>query len=355
MRVKRLDAAKVFVSLSRLDGTNTSASVGAQVGVEAQLARHLPDLGGGVFEKAGEIAAEQVEKQLERWLRADIRAVHSRGQTESEVTNDVVDLTTPEGHKIYEDLLRLDTRAADAALESGDGFSVRRAKLTEGVRSRDSALSANFGRITLSSSVSRATETHGVLETSQGNVAYHRAKLEDGYSGILSNLWSGKRSISRELISTVRDGAAPEYHHHVHHRIDGDGVTSADDVRRFLLLGSALGAESSATVGLVGNKGFLKSFGDSDRNVDVFFTQEGLKKLVEVEPSALLQVHAGWYQRLDEPSVSDKGLATPPWLLPEHPKYAQAIALLEKGPEASSGRQQAQTRDQKYARLAAVA
>lgn len=53
LRLKRLDGNKIFVSVNKVDTTAGSISLGAHAGVDLTLAKHLPDLGGGLLEKEG--------------------------------------------------------------------------------------------------------------------------------------------------------------------------------------------------------------------------------------------------------------------------------------------------------------
>jgi hypothetical protein len=355
LRVKRLDANRVFVALSRVEADAAQASIGAHVGVDANARAALPDLGGGLFAKAGELAADQVDKQVEKWLALDFRATHTAGRSEKELTSWVVDLSTPAGHAAYEDLMRLDVRRADALVAEGD-FSVRGAKLTERVRTEGDELKATFGPVTLLRAVSSATETHGTFATSEGDISYSRAALTDAYSGILSNLWAGKRSIARELIATQRSGEAqPTYHYHVRHTIESDGNTSKADVRRFVALADMLGALSPELAARAADPKFLGSFDDTSRTIDVFVTDAGLQKVVAAGPDALMSAYAAAYERLDRPWDTkylwgnDKTWKTTPWLNVGHPKHGEVMSLLQTQPDPfSSGEGQANQDDQAY-------
>ncbi len=348
LRIKRLDGNKVFVSLSKVDTKSASISAGAHAGIDLKLKSALPDLGGAIYNKAGSFAADQVEKQVEKWINLDFRATHTAGNTENEVANYVIDLTTATGRGAYEDLLKLDLRKVDQLVSEGD-LSVRTAKLNERTRSASNTLKGQFGPITLLSSISSGAENHGTLSTSQGNIVFDRATLADSYEGLISNWTDGKRSISRELVATQKGEAAPSYYYHVNYGVDGDDLTSKDDVRRFLELADLLGAIDPATKALASSEKFQGSFEETSRQLDVYVTDAGLAKLGAAPPEAILSAFGQAYERLDQPwkthyliGDNDKGWKVSPWANNSDPKYAQVMKLLAEGPLPSNGGHQSQ-------------
>ena len=343
LRLKRLDGNKIFVSVNKVDTTAGSISLGAHAGVDLTLAKHLPDLGGGLLEKGGDLAAEQVEKQVEKWAQLDFRATHSTSASESEITNYVIDLTTPAGRAAYDDLIRLDFRKVDKLADEGD-LSVRTAKLSERTRTSGQELNGKFGPITLLRAVSSATETHGVLESSKGDIHFDRVTLTDSYSGIFSNLWEGKRFVERELVATQKDAEVePTYYYHVRHRIEGDDFTSSRDVRRFMDFADFLGALEPDTRALVSSPKLLESFGATDRSIDVYLTHAGLAKVASASPEALMNAYAAAYEKLDRPTEGfkpfgiDNAWKTTPWLKTSDPAYPAVMQLLEQGPSGGTG------------------
>ena len=163
LRLKRLDGNKMFVSVSKVDTSAASASIGAHVGVDLNAKSALPDLGGGILAKAGDVAADQIDKQVERWANIDFRATHSTSKSEKEVSSYVIDLSTEAGKSAYEDLLRLDFRKVDQLFADGD-LSVSGAKLSDRVRTSGNELKLSFGPITLLRAVSSATKDHVELK-----------------------------------------------------------------------------------------------------------------------------------------------------------------------------------------------
>lgn len=354
LRLKRLDGNKIFVSVNKVDTTAGSISVGAHAGVDLSLGKHLPDLGGGLLEKGGDLAAEQVEKQVEKWAQLDFRATHSTSASESEISSYVIDLTTPVGRAAYEDLLRLDFRKVDKLADEGD-LSVRTAKLSERTRTTGGELNGKFGPLTLLRAVSSATETHGALESSAGNISFDRVSLADSYSGIFSNLWEGKRFVDRELVATQK-ATDPEasYYYHVHHRIEGDDFTSSRDVRRFMDFADFLGALEPDTRALVGSSKFLESFGVTDRSIDVYLTHAGLAKVAAASPETLMNAYAVAYEKLDRPTEGfklfgiDKAWKVTPWLNTSDPNYPAVMQLLKQGPSSAGTGGEQETNDSTY-------
>ena len=340
LRVKRLSGNQVFVAVSKVDTTATSAAIGGHAGVGANLNQSvLAQLGGGgVLVKAGNLAADQLEAQIAAWVNLDFRAAHSTAANEQEMSTYVVDLSTAEGRSAYEAMMKLDFRAVDQLAVEGD-LAVRSAKLSDRVRTTGGVLSGQFAPITLLRALSSAQDEHLQLQVGPGGketVDCYQAALVDGYSGVVSDHFQGKRSVRRELVSTQRSSEpAPKYYYHVENRVEGDGHTSSEDVRRFLELADLLGAVDSDTKSLASSASFLSSFDDSSRTIDVYVDDAGLNTLTKVaaeHPEQLMAAYATAYERLDRPALDAPG-AWPqaPWLQTKHPKYAALIELLKTG------------------------
>ncbi len=341
LRIKRLDKDKVFISVARVDSTAGSISVGANIGVTTNLERQVPDLGGGLFKQAGDIAADQLDKQVKRWLNVDLRATHTMGHSEKEVTSYVLDLSQPAARAAYDDLVKLDFRKVDALVEDGD-FSVKTASQDERVRTRGDELKGKFGPLTLLTSVSSLSETNGSVSTSLGEIQYDRVDLKKGYSGFLSNLFAGKREIDRQLVATkLENQDVPDYYYHVRHTIRGDGHTSKRDMQRFIDFADLMGALDPDTRLKASEDKFLTSFGKTDRTIDVYLNDaglQGLAKAFQEDPAGardtLIAHYAAAYERLDRPAAGTKAEGKPtPWLDPSHKHYQEVVQLCFKGPK----------------------
>lgn len=333
--VKKLEGDKVFVSLSQVDTKAASASVGVNVGVTVNLQDQLPDLGGKIFNEGGQLAAKTVEKEIAKMANLDLSAAHSRSKTETVLQNYVIDLSTAEGAKAYDDLLKLDARAADKLGAAGSP-SVAFAKLDEVGRTSNLGVNARLGKLELLKAVSSRTETHGTLDSSQGRIDYDRARLDQSYSGILSNIWAGKRSMSAELVQTTRPGQPTDSYLHMTQTVAGDKVTTKNDVRKFLALSQMLGAQGQALTAAQDDKKLLGSFGKTDRTVDVYVTDQGLQALAKASREDVRQAFAKTYETLDRPWDMDyliggnKGVWTQtPWLATGHKDHAEIMSCLK--------------------------
>ncbi|MBI5546163.1 MAG: hypothetical protein HY901_19915 [Deltaproteobacteria bacterium] len=335
LTVKRLEGDKVFVSLSTLESTTGSGSVGARVGVTASLRDNLPELGGDLFEQGGESVAKKIEKQISKWTSADLSVAHSRAKSEKVVQSYTIDLSQAEGAKAYSDLLRLDTRTADTLGAQGASSGVSFARLDQVGRTSSTSANLKLGKLALLQAASSHSEAHGTLRSAQGELTFDRARLDENYSGILSNIWAGKRATSAELIQTRQPGEPVESFLHLTQTVRGDKVTSRNDVRKFIELSSFLGAESDSLQGLADNGTFLDSFGKTDRTVDFFITDEGLQALGQVSPEQVQKAFGAAYEKLDRPwdmhyliGDNQRAWRNTPWLATDHPRHGDIMKML---------------------------
>lgn len=350
IRVKRLDADKVFVSVSRANTATASESVGARIGTELDVHGMLPDLGGGIVARGGEIAADVLEHQVERWLKAELRFSMTQAEIDREVFSAVLDLSSPAARAAYNDVMKLDLRKAQELWVTGD-TSIRAAELEERVRVRTHGFNGNIGPLHILSRVSASTRTHGRLRSEGGRLiaVYDKLSLNDHRTDFLTDLWLGRRATVRELVSLERPGEGTRTYYHLRHTIQGDRVTSKDDVRRFLAVADGVGAILPEHEGLEHDRKFLGSFGRTDRTVDVFVTQEGLEKAAEAlaSPDTVMKLYSDWYERLDQPGSpylfgNDGVMKVSPWMASDPVLRAKAIAILED----SSVRHPTEGRDQ---------
>ena len=358
LRIKRLDGQRVFVSLSRVDTSGVSSSVGAHIGVDANSRQAVGDLGGDAWNKGAELLGKQIDRQVERWLSADLRAVHSTTDVEKEVANYVIDLGQPEGAKAYEALVKLDARHADQLAADAESFGpVRKATQSEKVCRAAEVANAKFGRIELFSAIDSASATHGEVVTAEGTHHYDRAKLDDSYSGIISDLWNGKRSLTRELISVQGPtDTAPQQYYHFDYAVKEDDVTSAADVRRFVALGRHLGVVDAEAQARATDDAFVDKLDETDRFCDVYFTHEGLQAIAKATSEEISAAFARAYEDLEAPAPKAKvGWACGPWIDAGQDRYTEVTKLLVKGPGSQHhGHRRGahrRTRDQRYRQL----
>jgi hypothetical protein len=345
--VKKLEGDKVFVSLSTVDTSSANVNLGAHVGVTSEVEKELPKLGGGLIDQGENALSKAVDSQVAQWASVNLSAVYSRSKTESCKQSWVIDLSKPEGQAAYNDLMHLDARKADTLGMQGPGSPVAYARLDELDQSSHAGASVNLGKINLLSAALNRTETHGTLQTAEGDVTFDRAKLDDSYSGVLSNIFAGKRAMSMEMVQTQKTGAPVESYLHLSQTVKDDKVTTKDDVRRFLALADMLGAGTDQTTKLQDNKDFLGSFGKTDRTIDFFVTDQGLQTLSQASPQQVQQAFAGAYEKLDRPwdmnylIGGNKGVWTKtPWLATDDKNYGTIMSCLQNYNMADKGSQQ---------------
>jgi len=356
LKIKRLQGDKVQVTVSELKGAGVHVSTGAHAGVDAHVGKGMPvKLDNKLAARGAKMITSRIDKTLEKYLQVGVRAGHNTSATKREISNYTMDLKKPGVEKAYKSMFKLDARKADR-LVARDGSGVVRARLIDRTVVRSDSMRANVGPFTVMSAISQSTERHGTLQTGAGTIHYSRAKLDDGYSMILSNIWLGKRNISRELVSVKMPGQErAENYIHVRYTVKKDRVTSKEDVRRFVNLAELLGAKTED-----GKAPRVKKMGKTDRVVDVYISDAGLQRLAKASPAQLEKAFSDAYTRIDRPGNinyligGDKGVwKVNPWMAKDHARHADLMSMLEKGPQKQSGPRTKRvhsgiTRDSKY-------
>ncbi len=380
MVVERLAGDKVKVGLDAWDMSSNVESGHLAVGVDSHVGE-LINLGegSGTVGAATDAITNLLDKQIERWLKVELRGTHSEWAVKDDKGRYVIDLGKPGGRAAYDALMQrflglTGSKSVDVAAPLGDGVGavrswlaspltsaalsdVRSATLAENRHGNSDSVTLHFGPIELLSSVSSAEAKHGTLTTPDGVVTYDRAKLTDAHSDIITRWWSGKRSTVREYVSATFTGQPTTSYYHARHTVNSDSITSKNDVRRFVALADILGALPSEAKGLESDKTFLSRFDSSDRVIDIFLTKAGFEKLCAATDDEIHSAFASSYERLDRPWKmdylwgNDSVWRTTPWLAKDHPKHARLVWLLERGPEPQSnnnGRGAGNTRDSEY-------
>ncbi len=164
------------------------------------------------------------------------------------------------------------------------GAALTKVKHTEQRVVRSTHRQTSLGAVNLLHAISRSTERHGTLTaTGGGTVTYSRARLDDGLSALVSNLWRGKQKLSRELVSVKLPGQAGASDYlHLRYTVRKDRVTSKKDVQRFVNLARLLGARTAD-----GKAPAIRSMGKTDRVVDVYISDAGLRRLSRSTPAQL--------------------------------------------------------------------
>ncbi|MBI2376091.1 MAG: hypothetical protein HYV07_19005 [Deltaproteobacteria bacterium] len=375
--VERLGADKVKVGIDSWDILQNTESGHLSVGVDSHLGE-LVNLGEGTSSSATDALTNLLDKQLERWLKLELRGTHAEWAAKDDKGRYVIDLSKPGGQKAYDELMHrflslTGAKKVDVAAPLGDGVAavrtwmaaplaeaplsdVRSANLLETRHGNSDAFTITFGPLELLRSISSAEAKHGTVTTPAGVITYDRATLVDAHGDILTRWWNGKRATEREYVSASFPGEAASSYYHARHTVANDGITTKNDVRRFVALADMLGSLPSADKGLEGNKAFLGRFDSSDRVIDIYLTDTGFQKLASSTDAEIHAAFAKSYERIDRPWKmdylwgNDSVWKTTPWLATDHPKHSQLMWLLEKGPEPNntSGSGHGATRDQQY-------
>ncbi len=343
VRVKRLEGEKVYVSVSQVDTRQRNVALSATAGIDLHADQLIPNLGGGLIQRASDLAQGKVENAVENWLRADLRASHHRSNKETEMATYEIDLGQSKGRKAYDALMKLDLSVADQEAAEGMGFGpVRTAKFDEQIRSRANALSFSVGPATLLNIASSRTQSQGSLKTAQGEFKFHKTRHDRELNVAILRRFTGVKKVQRELIDVQKPGEASKPHYHLRFTAKGDRRTSSSDVLRFLMAAQGIGALSKEHEALLqpSAKEFRRSFGTTDRTVDVFFPPEGLQSLAQRYQSAPQEVdraievaYADAYAAMESPSTRwARGPfedVKAPWLVSPR-RFAQVQTYLAK-------------------------
>ncbi|MFO0727962.1 MAG: phosphatidylserine/phosphatidylglycerophosphate/cardiolipin synthase family protein [Myxococcota bacterium] len=328
VRVRALDNEKVRVSIAKVGASEHGVAVGASVGLTPTSITDGSDFSRWVYRDAGSIFDDELKNQLDFLRLMDFRADHRDGTTVTGVDSWVLDLKKPEDRTAYDGLIRLDPKAAS---------NLRKASLREAGHHESDGISLDVGPMRLLSSIASRATRHGVVTLDDRKFTYDRADLNDGFSSVFTDWALGKQDITREWIEVSdSQAAAPSRYYHLKYKVEGDGVTSEDDVREFLRLAVALGQLSPAEAAKKeADPAFIDGFGTSDRTVDVYISEAGLNQLAAADQDAILAAHAAAYESLDRPGDisyligGNEGVwHTSPWLAKDQPDYKSALSLI---------------------------
>lgn len=338
LKIAALDADHVRVTLSEVHGGGTSVAAGASVGLLDGAASGSKALESWVLRDVDHASGGQLRDELELLNAVDFRAAHTSGTRDTEVASYVIDLRVPAARTAFDGFRRLDTQKADQLVARGPGSGVTRATLSESAALDQSSVTLDLGPLELLSSIASSTERHGTVKAGDRTLTYDRADLAASWSSVLTQWATGNESLVRELIS-VRDSAAPapESHFHLAYTVSQDGITSADDVRSFVRLGSALGViPASQREALLHDEGFLGQFEETDRRVDVYIADAGLARMAKASPREIMAAYSAAYEELERPGDISYAIGgnsgvwkRSPWLETSHPSHGHVMSLLE--------------------------
>lgn len=347
LKVRALDPNHVLVTLSEVGGQQKSLAAGASVGLMDALVNEVPKLGSWVLRDADSISGGELQHELQLLNLVDFRAAHAEGTSDAEIKSFVIDLRVPKAREAFDGFRRLDTKKADQLYAAGPLSGVRRATLTEKAAHTQDSVTLSAGPLELLSSIASRTERHGTLQSGERSIKYDRADLSHSWSSFLTNWALGEEKVVRELVSVTDSAApAPESYFHLRSTVTGDGITSADDVKSFVRLGRALSLiDDSEAQTKLKDSHFLEKFGETDRTVDVFISDQGLQNLTKAKAADLMAAHAAAYEEVEAPSDinylfggNSSVWKTTPWLNTSHPSYGAAMSLIKADLAKSGGK-----------------
>lgn len=347
LKVRALDADHVLVTLSEVGGQQKSVAAGASVGLFDSITNEVPKLGSWVLRDADSISGGELNHELQILNLMDFRASHAEGTADTEIKSFVIDLRLPKAREAFDGFRRLDTKKADQLYAAGPLSGVRRATLTEKAAHSQDSVTLSVGPLDLLSSIASRNERHGTLKSGERTVQYDRADLAHSWSSFLTNWALGEEKVVRELVSVTDSAApAPESYFHLRSTVTGDGITSANDMKSFLRLGRALSLiDPSEAEAKLKDDAFLKQFGETDRTVDVFISDQGLQNLTKASAKDLMAAHAAAYEEVEAPSDINYLIGgnsavwkTTPWLNTSHPSYGAVMSLIKADLVKSGGK-----------------
>lgn len=352
--VKRLDGDKVLVSLAKTDSGQAAAALDAHLDAKVPVAEVARGKLGPISPEVTERAQRLVDG-VTGWTQADLAGRFERTRGARELKRWVLDLSRPEGAKAFDDLLRLDPRRADALGGEGASSGVGFTRLSQRSSARNLSVKAEVGKqISLLNWARSSSESSLVLRSSEGEIAFHRVRIGESYSDLVSDLFSGKRAQATQLVQMQRAGRPAEGYLHVTQTVKGDRITTEADLHRFLAFAELIGAGSEKTAELRRNAAayrehFDNNFGRSSRTIDLYVTDAGLAKLAVTSPEKIRSAFGQAYETLDLPTQTNIHFADrddvwrrTPWLVTEDPSHATLMKLLET-PSSSSQWQHADT------------
>jgi len=302
VKIARLDGDKVRVQLSEVQERSRSVGAALNAGITVDGRGLIDDTLGGTLDArnesvsldhvtgdnggstSGRIAdrvAREGAKAIEKAVRSYTAFHASVGTSASEKRTDiqsyVLDLSTPDGQKAYEKLIKLDEKSA-ASLAGRPGVS--RHTYGEVQNTTTTGGNVTFAGVKLLLSNALRQETSGTLNTASGTTLIRTSVAERKYDGIIS----GEKHIKWEGVS-VSDGPGRTPEHFFHMRFTNkDKVTRNGEIEAFVRFADALGAKDAdpRTIAMPSSSFLGRLFSSSDNTdvtSDVYFSDRGVRDI----------------------------------------------------------------------------
>jgi hypothetical protein len=311
VKVARLDGDKVRVQLSEIQERSRQAGVSVNAGLTLD-GRGLIDetLGGtlnsstesvdlenitggnaGSSERVADRVVREGAKVLEKAVRSYTAFHASAGTSASEKRTDiqsyVLDLSTPDGKRAYDRLIKLDESTA-SSLAGRPGVSRHTYNEVQTTTTTGGRVTFAGAKLVLANALRQ--ETSGTLSTANGTTLIRTSVAERNYSGIIT----GKKNIKWEGVTvTERQGAAPQHFFHMRFT-NKDKVTRDHEVTNFVRFADALGAKDASERNITLPSTWLlgrvfSSADDTDVSADIYFSDQGVR---DIAHATTAQIHA---------------------------------------------------------------
>ncbi len=293
VRVRRLEGEKVEVTLEDTSRSTQGSLLRARVGVEVDT----ETLSGA--DSIG-IVTDTLDRKLNKWLRVEGKIEDSTSSTDREDVRFELDLSKPEARSAYEQLLAFDgdrAIALAAKTRAGEDTGVTiTSGTTERVDQRSEERSLEVGPDTLYLSKALRSDRTRIDQWSERMRRTDTSEFEGKYKGLLGR----KQEVDWEAV-WVRSHDDPKGRgfYRLQYK-DEDPISSKKQVRRAIRLADELEteparpikAEKSSDRGLSRILGDLSYHGETETNMDVFFTQSGIESLAKYSEEEAYEAYA---------------------------------------------------------------
>ena len=278
--VKRLDGDRVSVKLTDLSGKGHSTGVSARAGLKLE-SDLVPDLGSSkLTDLVEETADKTLKKKVGEWFSAGFSAGASGREEGLELGRYRIDLSTPDGKKAYNALLKGDDSVArDLGRQPNSG--VYAATVDEASEASGSYAKANLGPFKLFASNTLRKERDGTLDVGGEVTTYKETEFKKSYSGI----FSGDKKIEWEGVTYRTEGEDPQTFFHLKYNND-DNRTTKEEVKDLQSFAELTSAAPVSEPRVAREGGFFKRLfhgkhGETKANADFYFSRAGLTKVAE--------------------------------------------------------------------------
>jgi hypothetical protein len=301
--VTRLDGDKVRVLLSEVQERTRSVNVGLNAGLTIDGDAVIDDSLGGSIDSATESVgldslddlpgvgddgiaglvkkegAKALEKAVRKYTAFHASKGRSANETRTDMTSYVLDLSTVDGRKAYDELVKLDEGAAKRLSErSPDAISRHVYEEVANTTSTNRRVTFAGAKLLLFNALRK--EAEGTLTTGSGTELIRTSRYSRRYSGIIT----GRRDIKWEGVR-VKDAASGASEHFFHMRFaKDDKITHDSEVKDFVRFADYLGAQDADPRDVTprSNNFFSRLFGSGDDSrvkADIYFTDDGVERI----------------------------------------------------------------------------